>query len=63
MEELSLGAIVKLIAINDTLWKPYMEELLKCNDLFDPLDAKGNNLDPTKEAKWKKLNMKKICQI
>ena len=40
-----------------------MEDLLNCKDLFDPLDLKGVNPDPTKEGEWKKLNRKTIGQI
>ena len=40
-----------------------MEDLLSCKDLFDPLELKGVNLDPTKEGEWKKLNRKTIGQI
>ena len=40
-----------------------MEDLLSCKDLYDPLELKGVNPDPTKEAEWKKSNRKTIGQI
>ncbi|XP_048323873.2 retrovirus-related Pol polyprotein from transposon TNT 1-94 [Ziziphus jujuba] len=63
MEESSSGAMVKLTATNYTLWRPRMEDLLNCKDLFDPIEAKGENPDPSKVAEWKKLNKKTIGQI
>lgn len=59
-KEFFWGAMTKLITINYTLWRSWMEDLLNCNDLFRPLDATGKNFDPTKEVKWKKLNRKMI---
>ncbi|KZT76765.1 putative LRR receptor-like serine/threonine-protein kinase [Dorcoceras hygrometricum] len=43
------GAMIMLTATNYTLWRPRMEDLLSCKDLFDPIEAKGKNPDPTKE--------------
>lgn len=40
-----------------------MEDLFSCKDLYDPLEAKGVNPNPTKETEWKKLNRKTIDQI
>ena len=63
MEESSSEAIIKLTATNYTLWRPRMEDLLSCKDLYDPIEEKGVNLDSTKQAEWKKLNKKTIGQI
>lgn len=64
MEESSSSrAMIKLTATNYTLWRPQIEDLLSCKDLFDLIEAKGRNPDSTKEAEWKKLNRKTIGQI
>ena len=63
MEESISGAMIKLTATNYILWRPQMEDLLNCKDLFDLLKLKGVNPDPTKEGEWKKLNRKTIGQI
>ena len=63
MDESYSEAMIKLTATNYALWRPRMEDLLNCKDLFDPLDAEGRNPDPTKEAEWKKMNRKTIGQI
>lgn len=55
--------MVKLTTTNYTIWRPQMEDLLSCKDLYDPLENKGQNPDSSKEAKWKKLNRKWIGQI
>lgn len=40
-----------------------MEDLLSCRDLYDPLQAKGKNPNPSKDTTWKILNRKVIDQI
>ncbi|KAL5700308.1 hypothetical protein ACHQM5_025767 [Ranunculus cassubicifolius] len=59
----SSGAMIMLTSTNYTLWKPRMEDLLSCKDLFDPIELKGANPDPAKEIEWKKLNRKSIGHI
>ena len=59
----SSGAMIMLTATNYTLWKPRMEDFLSCKDLFDPIELKGINPDPSKEREWKKINRKTIGQI
>ena len=44
MEEIS-GTMFKLNASNYNIWKPQMEDMLYCKDLFDPVEgdeAKGD---------------------
>lgn len=59
----SSGAMVMLTATNYTLWRPRMEDLLSCKDLFDPIELKGEKPDSAKELEWKKSNRKTIGQI
>ncbi|MCF8701896.1 hypothetical protein L3054_10960, partial [Corynebacterium sp. MC-10] len=59
----SSGAMVMLTATNYTLWRPRMEDLLSCKDLFDPIELKGEKPDSVKEIEWKKSNRKTIGQI
>ena len=63
IEESVSRAMIMLTATNNTIWRARMEDLLSCKDLFDPLEFKGKNLDPTKKVEWKKLNRKMISQI
>ncbi|KZV49462.1 hypothetical protein F511_28785 [Dorcoceras hygrometricum] len=57
------GAMIMLTATNYTLWRPRMEDLLSCKDLFDPVESNGKNPDPAKELEWKKSNRKTIGHI
>ncbi|XP_022843230.1 ras-related protein RABH1d-like [Olea europaea var. sylvestris] len=42
MEESSSGAMIKLTITNYILWRPRMEDLLSCKDLYDLLEIKGD---------------------
>ena len=55
--------MIKLTATNYSLWKPRMEDLLNCRDLFDLIEEKGVKPASVKDEDWKKLNKKTIGQI
>ncbi|CAA0831538.1 Unknown protein [Striga hermonthica] len=55
--------MIMLTATNYTLWKPRMEDFLNCKELFDPIELKGINHDPSKALEWKKISRKTIGQI
>ena len=39
MAESYLGPTIKLIATNCSLWKSIMEDILNCEDLYDPIEG------------------------
>ena len=63
MAESYSGPMIKLTATNYSLWKSTMEDLLNCNDLYDPI--KGDNAKPSdmSETDWKKLKKKTLGVI
>lgn len=58
--EKSSRATIKLPTTNYTLSKPQIEDFLSYKYMFNFIESKGKNLDPSKEAEWKKLNRKTI---
>ena len=49
----------KLNASNYSIWKPQMEDMLYCKDLFDPID--GDEAQGDKEDKdWERMNWKTV---
>ena len=49
----------KLNASNYSIWKPRMEDMLYCKDLFDPID--GDEAQGDKEDKdWERMNRKTV---
>lgn len=48
MEESLWVVTIKLTVMNYTLWRLQMEDLLKCKDFFEPLEAKSVNHVPAK---------------
>ena len=63
MEDSASGAMIKLTASNYSLWRPRMEDLLNCKDLFDPLEDEGKKPDEVTDQVWKKMHKKTIGQI
>ena len=62
--------MVKLTSTNYSIWRPMMEDLLYCKDLFDPIDVDKTKKDvqPTKPEKmtdkeWEKLKRKTLGTI
>ncbi|VFQ84242.1 unnamed protein product [Cuscuta campestris] len=63
-------SMVKLTSTNYSIWRPMMEDLLYCKDLFDPIDVDKTKKDdmPTKPEKmtdkeWEKLKRKTLGTI
>lgn len=52
MEDLISRNIMKLIASNYNVWRPQMEDLLNCNDPFDPLENEGVTPDELTDYLW-----------
>ena len=57
MVENNLGDMM-FLATNYALWKSWMEDILFCKDLYDPLENKGAKPVETKDDEWKKMNHK-----
>ena len=56
MAEQNSRAMIMLLATNYALWKPHMEDILFCKDLYNPLENKWDKLIETKIDEWKKMN-------
>jgi hypothetical protein len=59
----SSNSMVKLIASNYSIRKTRMEDILYCNELFDPIELKCFKLVATTNNDWKKLNRKAVGYI
>ena len=55
--------MIKLTSSNFSIWKPRMEDILYCKDLYNPLELKGKKPVDKPEADWKKMNRKTIGHI
>ena len=62
MEE-SSHSMIKVMTSNYAIWKPRMEDILYCKDLYDPIE--GDTAKPTimSATDWVKLNRKTVGQI
>ncbi len=52
MEESSTGSMIKLTASNFSIWKPRMEDLLYCKDLFDPVLGDEGRPSTVSDKQW-----------
>ena len=48
--------MIKLTASNYAIWKPRMEDILYCKDLYDPIEGDEAKLAILSDKEWKKLN-------
>ena len=57
---MNMSTMIKLLALNYSIWKPIMEDVLYCKDLHDPI--KGDSAKPSEmsDKDWEKLNKKTI---
>ena len=63
MAKIYSGSMIKLIAINYSLWKSMMEDLLNCKDLYDPIEGDNDKSSDMSDADWKKLKKKTLGVI
>ena len=63
MAESYSGPMIKSIAINYSLWKSIMEDLLNCKDLYDPIKGDNAKSSDTSDVDWKKLKKKTLGAI
>ena len=63
MEE-SLGAgMIRLTSSNYSIWKPRMEDILCCKDLYAPIDGDKSKLKDMSEAEWQIMHRKTVALI
>ena len=55
--------MIMLLATCYALWKPRMEDILFCKNLYDPLENKWDKPIAMKDEEWKKMNRKMIGLI
>ena len=54
------GIMCKLTASNYSIWKPKMEDILYCKDLFDLIEFGNDKPEKQTEADWKKMHRKAV---
>ncbi|CAL2226285.1 unnamed protein product [Prunus armeniaca] len=59
----SLATMLKLTASNYSIWKPRMEDILYCKDLYEPFQLLGQKPEGKSDDAWSILNRKAIGQI
>ncbi|CAL9016332.1 unnamed protein product, partial [Prunus brigantina] len=55
--------MLKLTASNYSIWKPTMEDILYCKDLYEPLQLLGQKPEGKSDDAWSILNRKVVGQI
>ena len=63
MDDWTAGCMINLKATNYAIWKPRMEDLLYCKDLYEPLENDGVKPTNKSDAQWNKMNRKTIGLI
>ena len=63
MEESSGAAMIRLTSSNYSIWKPIMEDILYCKDLYAPIDGDKSKPKDMSEAEWKIMHRKTIALI
>lgn len=63
MTDSSSSSMIRLSASNYSIWKPKMEDILYCKDLYDLILGDEAKPSTMSEGDWKKLDMKTICTI
>ena len=47
--ESTFGTMMKLTSPNYSIWKPKMEDILYCNNLYDPIESDSAKLEDKTE--------------
>lgn len=55
--------MIKLTSSNYFIWKPRMEDILYCKDLYQPLQDKGTKPIDKSDDDWNVMNRKTVGQI
>jgi hypothetical protein len=61
-EGVTMSGMIKLDYSNYSLWKPMMEDILYCKDLYQPI-VEEKLPDSVTEEEWRVLNRKAIGMI
>ncbi|CAL2254439.1 unnamed protein product [Prunus armeniaca] len=59
----SSATMLKLTASNYSIWKPRMEDILYCKDLYEPLQLLGQKPEGKSDDAWSIMNRKAVGQI
>ena len=57
------ATMIKLTSSNYSIWKPRMEDILYCKDLYQPLQNEGKKPEAKSDADWTLMNRKTVGQI
>ena len=49
------GIMIKLKSPNYCIWKPKMEDILYCNNLYDPIESDSAKLEDKTEKEWESV--------
>ena len=63
MEESSGAGMIRLTSSNYSIWKPRMEDILYCKDLYAPIDGDNSKPKDMSEAEWKIMHRKTVALI
>ena len=55
--------MIRLISSNYSIWKPRMEDILYCKDLYAPIDGNKSKPKDMSEAEWKIMHRKTVALI
>lgn len=64
-ESTSMGSstMIKLTSSNYSIWKPRMEDILYCKELYQPLQNEGTKPTGKSDDDWNVMNRKTVGQI
>ena len=63
MEESSGAGMIRLTSSNYSIWKPRMEDILYCKDLYTSIDGDKSKPKDMSEAEWKIMHRKTVALI
>ena len=61
--ENTFGTMMKLTSPNYSIWKPKMEDILYCKDLYDPIEGDSAKSEDKTKKEWERMNRKTIVMI
>ncbi|CAN0846213.1 Retrovirus-related Pol polyprotein from transposon TNT 1-94 [Linum grandiflorum] len=59
----SNGVMIKLTSSNYAIWKPRMEDILFCKDLYEPIESGSEKPEDKTEKEWEVLHRKAVAII
>lgn len=58
-----MGGMIKLTSSNYAIWKPRMEDILYCKDLYEPIHGDEARPKEKTDKEWEIMNRKTVVQI